>query len=250
MKLAHKQTRGGYTHGVLTIESHTRPPARETGGIHQTETSHLIIGLCGWGGFAGFAVEQLYRRASQKRVGEIKDKNRNTFLHSSDTSSTFLPFCAISILRPRTHASLGKYIAPIAFVQQWKTILVPHEGWRLESVSFRNFKVVEPFFLAPSEFWSSRPPPSSVPSRLSSRFQKMPNGSLLIIDVTTDDTGRYTCVAGNSCSIKDRVAQLYVVGECDTQTVHGHTNIYIYIYTQASFIRNKGAHMGIRCNHK
>nr|XP_019951254.1 PREDICTED: inactive tyrosine-protein kinase 7 [Paralichthys olivaceus] len=43
------------------------------------------------------------------------------------------------------------------------------------------------------------------------RFQKMPNGSLVIRDVTTDDTGRYTCVAGNSCSIKDRVAQLYVV---------------------------------------
>ncbi|XP_060943606.1 inactive tyrosine-protein kinase 7-like isoform X1 [Limanda limanda] len=45
------------------------------------------------------------------------------------------------------------------------------------------------------------------------RFQKMSNGSLVIRDVTTDDTGRYTCVAGNSCSIKDRVAQLYVVAE-------------------------------------
>ncbi|XP_071375712.1 inactive tyrosine-protein kinase 7, partial [Centroberyx affinis] len=43
------------------------------------------------------------------------------------------------------------------------------------------------------------------------RLQKMPNGSLVITDVTTDDTGKYTCVAGNSCSIKDRVAQLYVV---------------------------------------
>ncbi|KAM9364521.1 inactive tyrosine-protein kinase 7 [Pholidichthys leucotaenia] len=43
------------------------------------------------------------------------------------------------------------------------------------------------------------------------RLQKMPNGSLVIKDVTTEDTGRYTCVAGNSCSIKDRVAQLYVV---------------------------------------
>ncbi|XP_043993456.1 inactive tyrosine-protein kinase 7 isoform X2 [Gambusia affinis] len=43
------------------------------------------------------------------------------------------------------------------------------------------------------------------------RIQEMPNGSLIIRDVTTDDTGQYTCVAGNSCSIKDRVAQLYVV---------------------------------------
>uniref|UniRef100_A0A3B1IRW7 Inactive tyrosine-protein kinase 7 n=1 Tax=Astyanax mexicanus TaxID=7994 RepID=A0A3B1IRW7_ASTMX len=45
----------------------------------------------------------------------------------------------------------------------------------------------------------------------SGRFQKMPNGSLVITDVTTDDTGKYTCVAGNICSIRDRVAQLYVV---------------------------------------
>ncbi|XP_031593450.1 inactive tyrosine-protein kinase 7 [Oreochromis aureus] len=43
------------------------------------------------------------------------------------------------------------------------------------------------------------------------RFQTMPNGSLVIRDVTTDDTGKYTCVAGNSCSIKDRMVQLYVV---------------------------------------
>ena len=56
---------------------------------------------------------------------------------------------------------------------------------------------------------------------LPSRFQKMSNGSLVIRDVTTDDTGRYTCVAGNSCSIKDRVAQLYVVGEFITYT-HKH----------------------------
>lgn len=43
------------------------------------------------------------------------------------------------------------------------------------------------------------------------RFQKMPNGSLLITDVSAEDTGEYTCVAGNSCNIKGRVAQLYVV---------------------------------------
>lgn len=41
----------------------------------------------------------------------------------------------------------------------------------------------------------------------------MPNGSLLITDVSAEDTGEYTCVAGNSCNIKGRVAQLYVVGE-------------------------------------
>ncbi|KAI1894650.1 hypothetical protein AGOR_G00117940 [Albula goreensis] len=44
-----------------------------------------------------------------------------------------------------------------------------------------------------------------------SRFQKMPNGSLVIHDVTTEDTGKYTCIAGNSCNIRSSAAQLYVV---------------------------------------
>ncbi|XP_051773698.1 inactive tyrosine-protein kinase 7 isoform X1 [Ctenopharyngodon idella] len=48
-------------------------------------------------------------------------------------------------------------------------------------------------------------------SSSSSRFQKMPNGSLVISDVTTDDTGLYTCIAGNTCNIRDTAAQLYVV---------------------------------------
>ncbi|MBN3295048.1 PTK7 kinase, partial [Amia calva] len=43
------------------------------------------------------------------------------------------------------------------------------------------------------------------------RFQKMPNGSLIITDVSTEDTGTYTCIAGNSCNIRSSVAQLYVV---------------------------------------
>lgn len=65
----------------------------------------------------------------------------------------------------------------------------------------------------------------------------MPNGSLVIRDVTTDDTGKYTCVAGNSCSIKDRVAQLYVVGEFGTL-------VHICIH-RLCFIRSKWAQ-----NHK
>ncbi|XP_066534980.1 inactive tyrosine-protein kinase 7 [Hoplias malabaricus] len=56
--------------------------------------------------------------------------------------------------------------------------------------------------------WMVKDKVLSISSR---RFQKMPNGSLVITDVTTDDTGKYTCIAGNSCSITDRVAQLYVV---------------------------------------
>lgn len=56
----------------------------------------------------------------------------------------------------------------------------------------------------------------------------MPNGSLVIRDVTTDDTGKYTCVAGNSCSIKDRVAQLYVVGEFWHTRTYLHTQALLY----------------------
>ncbi|KAJ8366039.1 hypothetical protein SKAU_G00148700, partial [Synaphobranchus kaupii] len=44
-----------------------------------------------------------------------------------------------------------------------------------------------------------------------SRFQKMPNGSLVIRHVSTEDTGKYTCIAGNSCDIRSTFAELYVV---------------------------------------
>uniref|UniRef100_A0A9J8AV57 Protein tyrosine kinase 7a n=1 Tax=Cyprinus carpio carpio TaxID=630221 RepID=A0A9J8AV57_CYPCA len=44
-----------------------------------------------------------------------------------------------------------------------------------------------------------------------SRFQKMANGSLVIHDVSMEDTGSYTCIAGNSCNIAHTSAELYVV---------------------------------------
>uniref|UniRef100_A0A9J7ZEQ0 Protein tyrosine kinase 7a n=1 Tax=Cyprinus carpio carpio TaxID=630221 RepID=A0A9J7ZEQ0_CYPCA len=44
-----------------------------------------------------------------------------------------------------------------------------------------------------------------------SRFQKMPNGSLVVHDVSMEDTGSYTCIAGNSCNIAHTSAELYVV---------------------------------------
>ncbi|KAL4612862.1 inactive tyrosine-protein kinase 7-like [Arapaima gigas] len=44
-----------------------------------------------------------------------------------------------------------------------------------------------------------------------SRFLKMPNGSLVIEGVSMEDTGKYTCIAGNSCNIRSTSADLYVV---------------------------------------
>lgn len=49
------------------------------------------------------------------------------------------------------------------------------------------------------------------------RIQIMPNGSLVIYDVTSEDSGKYTCIAGNSCNIKHREAFLYVVGKKSAQ---------------------------------
>ncbi|XP_074845376.1 inactive tyrosine-protein kinase 7 isoform X2 [Carettochelys insculpta] len=49
------------------------------------------------------------------------------------------------------------------------------------------------------------------PSKLHPRIQILPNSSLVISDVTAEDSGRYTCIAGNSCNIKHREAMLFVV---------------------------------------
>ncbi|XP_062980026.1 inactive tyrosine-protein kinase 7 isoform X2 [Elgaria multicarinata webbii] len=49
------------------------------------------------------------------------------------------------------------------------------------------------------------------PEKFLPRIQIMPNNSLVIYDVTTEDSGKYTCIAGNSCNIKHHEAFLQVV---------------------------------------
>uniref|UniRef100_A0A8B9VU12 Protein tyrosine kinase 7 (inactive) n=1 Tax=Anas zonorhyncha TaxID=75864 RepID=A0A8B9VU12_9AVES len=62
------------------------------------------------------------------------------------------------------------------------------------------------------------------PSKLLPRIQIMPNGSLVIYDVTTEDSGKYTCIAGNSCNIKHREAFLYVVDKPAAEEDEGPSN--------------------------
>uniref|UniRef100_A0AAA9TNR0 Protein tyrosine kinase 7 (inactive) n=1 Tax=Bos taurus TaxID=9913 RepID=A0AAA9TNR0_BOVIN len=49
------------------------------------------------------------------------------------------------------------------------------------------------------------------PTKLGPRMHIFQNGSLVIHDVAPEDSGRYTCIAGNSCNIKHTEAPLYVV---------------------------------------
>ncbi|XP_005390190.1 PREDICTED: inactive tyrosine-protein kinase 7 isoform X2 [Chinchilla lanigera] len=49
------------------------------------------------------------------------------------------------------------------------------------------------------------------PTTLGPRMHIFQNGSLVIHDVAPEDSGRYTCIAGNSCNIKHTEAPLFVV---------------------------------------
>uniref|UniRef100_A0A7N4NH31 Protein tyrosine kinase 7 (inactive) n=1 Tax=Sarcophilus harrisii TaxID=9305 RepID=A0A7N4NH31_SARHA len=49
------------------------------------------------------------------------------------------------------------------------------------------------------------------PAQLGPRMHIFSNGSLVIHDVTSEDSGHYTCIAGNSCNIKHIEASLHVV---------------------------------------
>ncbi|XP_033000825.1 inactive tyrosine-protein kinase 7 [Lacerta agilis] len=49
------------------------------------------------------------------------------------------------------------------------------------------------------------------------RVQIMSNNSLVIYDVTSEDSGKYTCIAGNSCNIKHHEAFLHVVDKPVTE---------------------------------
>uniref|UniRef100_A0A803SMP8 Inactive tyrosine-protein kinase 7 n=1 Tax=Anolis carolinensis TaxID=28377 RepID=A0A803SMP8_ANOCA len=63
------------------------------------------------------------------------------------------------------------------------------------------------------------------PDKFLPRIQIMSNGSLVIYDVTTEDSGKYTCIAGNSCNIKHHEAFLHVVDKPMTEgdTSNSHT---------------------------
>ncbi|GAB1301123.1 Inactive tyrosine-protein kinase 7 [Apodemus speciosus] len=51
------------------------------------------------------------------------------------------------------------------------------------------------------------------PTKLGPRMHIFQNGSLVIHDVAPEDSGSYTCIAGNSCNIRHTEAPLLVVGD-------------------------------------
>ncbi|XP_053314510.1 inactive tyrosine-protein kinase 7 [Spea bombifrons] len=77
---------------------------------------------------------------------------------------------------------------------------------------------------APHVQWRSREGMLEA-SKSHSRIQVMPNGSLVIFHVTSEDSGKYTCIAGNVCNIQHRDSFLYVVEKPlgDTREQDPHT---------------------------
>ncbi|XP_068922061.1 inactive tyrosine-protein kinase 7 [Petaurus breviceps papuanus] len=59
------------------------------------------------------------------------------------------------------------------------------------------------------------------PAQLGPRMHIFSNGSLVIHDVTSEDSGRYTCIAGNSCNIRHTEASLHVVDKPMLDTSEG-----------------------------
>lgn len=62
------------------------------------------------------------------------------------------------------------------------------------------------------------------PNKVLPRIHIMLNGSLVIHDVTTEDSGKYTCFAGNSCNIKHQEASLRVVDKPVTDQDEAHNS--------------------------
>ncbi|KAM3930662.1 inactive tyrosine-protein kinase 7 [Leptodactylus fuscus] len=63
------------------------------------------------------------------------------------------------------------------------------------------------------------------------RIQIMPNGSLVIYQVSSEDSGKYTCLAGNVCNIKHRDTFLYVVDKPNVKSDPNSSTPYKMIQT-------------------
>ncbi|KAG8547264.1 hypothetical protein GDO81_028715, partial [Engystomops pustulosus] len=63
------------------------------------------------------------------------------------------------------------------------------------------------------------------------RIQVMPNGSLVIYQVSGEDTGKYTCIAGNVCNIQHCDAFLYVVDKPNVKSDSDTSTPYKMIQT-------------------
>ncbi|KAM9316194.1 inactive tyrosine-protein kinase 7 [Gastrophryne carolinensis] len=68
-------------------------------------------------------------------------------------------------------------------------------------------------------------------SKPHTRFQVMPNRSLVIYQVAKEDSGKYTCIAGNACNIMHRDAFLYAVDKPEDRHDGGANTPYKMIQT-------------------
>lgn len=70
------------------------------------------------------------------------------------------------------------------------------------------------------------------------------NGSLVIHDVAPEDSGSYTCIAGNSCNIRHTEAPLFVVGMSQGRVPYAGSRILSHLACSVTVYREDMGDLG------